>query len=70
MIRKSIVLFCDNEHGTGARTFPNLDEMTTDAIQQALIADLKPGELRRAAKKNGWGRINGADYCPDCMEAM
>jgi hypothetical protein len=29
--------------------------------------NLPVGALRRAAKKEGWGRVNGGDYCPEAM---
>jgi hypothetical protein len=31
-------------------------------------SDLK--SLRKAAQQAGWGRVNGGDYCPGCMESM
>jgi hypothetical protein len=31
---------------------------------------LDVGALRKAAKAVGWGRVNGGDYCPGCMESM
>ena len=68
MIHKCIVLFCDNEHGTGSPSFPDLDQISTAALEQELIKDQTVGQVRKAAKKAGWGRVNGGDYCPICME--
>lgn len=70
MIRKCVLLFCDNEHGVGDVTFPEIDNMAADQIVQLLVQDRPIGLLRRNAKKAGWGRVNGADYCPGCMESM
>jgi hypothetical protein len=70
MTRKCVILFCENEHGNGDKTFPDLDSMTTEAIQQAFIIARSVGSLRRDAKKEGWGRVNGGDFCPSCMESM
>jgi hypothetical protein len=32
------------------------------------IAPQTTAQLRKSAKKAGWGRIAGVDYCPLCME--
>jgi hypothetical protein len=69
MIRTAKVIFCDNEHGTGDMTFPDLDGLARIELQQQFIVPRRIGELRKAAKKEGWGRINGGDYCASCMEA-
>lgn len=69
MINKAIFLFCDNEHGTGDVTFPDLDRLDAFETKQVLIKGASAKELRKEAKKEGWGRINGADYCPACMES-
>jgi hypothetical protein len=67
MIRTIKMIFCDNEHGTGDITFPDLfaerEELREEFLEPRTVV-----ELRRAAKKAGWGRINGGDYCPLCME--
>lgn len=39
------------------------------------FAVAKPGEQEKTksgavAKKEGWGHVGGADYCPSCMESM
>jgi hypothetical protein len=69
MTRKCVLLFCANEHGTGDVTFPDVDGMTAGAIKQLFIDDATTGRLlRKQAKAAGWGRINGEDYCPGCME--
>ena len=68
MIRTAKLIFCENEHGTGDITFPDMDDSTFD-LRQHFILNKRIGALRREAKKAGWGRINGGDYCPSCMEA-
>ena len=70
MTRKCVLLFCDNEHGTGDVTFPDVSTMHIDDIEQELIKDRPISVLRKAAKQAGWGRVNGGDYCPSCMESM
>jgi hypothetical protein len=71
MTRKWLILFCDNEHGTGDVCFPDVVRMDGRDIQQALINGGKnASSLRKAAKQEGWGRVNGGDYCPSCMETM
>lgn len=67
MIRTAKVIFCDNEHGFGDVTFPALDR-DTSSLQQEYIVPRRIGQLRKEAKKEGWGRTNGGDYCPQCME--
>ena len=67
MIRTARLIFCDNEHGTGDVTFPSLDQDFVQTRQQ-LVDGLTVGQLRKLAKKEGWGRIDGGDYCPACME--
>ena len=65
------ILFCDNEHGFGDVCFPNVDEM--DGYQVKELFKHGKGRisaLRKEAKKAGWGRVCGADYCPGCMESM
>ena len=69
MIRRAIVIFCDNEHGTGDVTFPSLDR-SVHQLQGEYVAPQTVRQLRKAAKKDGWGRIDGGDYCPSCMEVM
>jgi len=70
MIHKLPILFCANEHGFGNVTFPDLDHMDTFKIHQAAIEPVGIGKLRKDAKAAGWGRVNGEDYCPDCMSNM
>lgn len=67
MIRSAKVIFCDNEHGTGDVTFPSLDRSTNELAAE-YIAPQTTAQLRKSAKKAGWGRIAGVDYCPLCME--
>lgn len=69
MIQKSAILFCDNEHGTGDVCFPDIDHMDAFEIKQHFINPTTGKQLRKDAKKIGWGRINGGDYCPACMES-
>ena len=69
MILKANLLFCDNEHGNGDISFPDL-KMNDFDLMQAFLVDNGVRALRRAAKKKGWGRVNGGDYCPICMESM
>jgi hypothetical protein len=68
MIRGAKVIFCDNEHGFGDVTFPNLDR-PVEEIQACYVAPVPIAQLRKSAKAAGWGRINGGDYCPQCMES-
>lgn len=67
MIRTAKVIFCDNEHGGGDVTFPDFDRRAFD-LQQDFINPVSVAGLRRQAKKEGWGRVNGGDYCPTCMD--
>ena len=69
MIYKTLILFCDNEHGTGDVTFPDLDSLDSFETKQSVIKGATTRELRAEAKKAGWGRVNGGDYCPQCMES-
>ena len=69
MINKCSILFCDNEHGTGDVCFPDIDNMDAFQIKQAFIEGNDAKHLRKEAKKIGWGRVNGGDYCPACMES-
>ena len=69
MIRAAKLIFCDNEHGTGDVTFPDLDRQVHE-LQAEYVAPQTVGKLRKSAKKAGWGRVNGSDYCPNCMESM
>lgn len=69
MINKASIMFCDNEHGTGDVCFPDIDRMDYFDIKQVFIKSNTSKELRREAKKAGWGRVNGGDYCPACMES-
>ena len=69
MINNARILFCDNEHGTGDVCFPDIDQMDSFNIKQVLIKSNTAKELRAEAKSAGWGRVNGGDYCPACMES-
>jgi hypothetical protein len=69
MIRAAKVIFCDNEHGYGDVTFPDLDRPAHELAGE-YVAPQTVGQLRKSAKEAGWGRIEGGDYCPSCMESM
>jgi len=69
MIRNCFMLFCENEHGTGDVVFPDVDSLDAFDTKQAFINTNTKRILRAEAKKAGWGRINGGDYCPACMES-
>jgi len=69
MINNARILFCDNEHGTGDVCFPDIDNMDSFQVKQVLIQGNTAKMLRAEAKKAGWGRCNGGDYCPACMES-
>jgi len=69
VIRSAKIIFCDNEHGFGDVTFPSLDR-PVDELQGEYVAPQRVSQLRKDAKKAGWGRVQGGDYCPQCMESM
>jgi len=64
MIRTAKFIFCDNEHGTGNITFPEISRID----DQTFIEPRTVGQLRKQAKAEGWTRNDGADYCPACSE--
>lgn len=70
MIRNCKIIFCENEHGTGDVCFPDVTALDGREIQQEFIQGNTVRTLRQAAKQNGWGRVNGGDYCPACMDSM
>lgn len=70
MFRKAGLLFCANEHGVGDVTFPSLSEMVEQEILDFFITPATEAQTRRKAKAAGWGRVNGEDYCPGCLESM
>ncbi len=70
MTRKTTILFCENDHGTGDVCFPDVDGMDAFEVKQLFIEPGTNKSLRLAAKQAGWGRVNRADYCPGCMESM
>jgi len=71
MTRKMTFLFCENEHGTGDVCFPEVSG-TEEDVKQKIVKSIGTTVrmLRADAKKAGWGRVNGGDYCPGCMECM
>lgn len=70
MIRKLNLLFCENEHGVGEKCFPDIYTGSELELSEIAIKELTASELRREAKKHGWGRVNGGDFCPGCMESL
>lgn len=70
MTRKAVVIFCDNEHGSGDVCFPDLTTLSGFEFQQRMIACEKATIVRREAKAAGWGYVGGVDYCPACMESL
>lgn len=69
MIRKLHFLFCDNEHGTGDVCLPDPDAMGGNSFKHEIVTGNSIKSLRAQAKAEGWGRVNGGDYCPQCMES-
>lgn len=51
-------------------TFPDVKALDGDDLQQQFIQAHTVHSLRAAAKQSGWGRVGGADYCPNCMESL
>jgi len=70
MIRTARLIFCDNEHGMGDVCFPDVYGQSGPELTANFLESKTAQELRKAARKEGWGVINGADYCPGCMECM
>jgi hypothetical protein len=64
MIRSTKILFCENDHGCGDVTFPSIGELTDEDF----IATRTTRQLREDAKKVGWSRHRGGDYCEICTE--
>jgi hypothetical protein len=69
MVRNGRLIFCDNEHGSGHVCYPDIYDMDAHALCQLFINSQPASALRKAAKKEGWGRVNGGDYCAGCMES-
>lgn len=67
MIRTIKVLFCEEEHGAGDRTFPDLMD-----LDSKMFIDGAPtaAQLRKLAKEHGWTRCNGGDYCNTCSAGV
>jgi predicted dienelactone hydrolase len=66
MIRSVRVLFCDQEHGFGDITFPDVRNLD----MQDLIQPRTAKQLRADAKKAGWTHDRrGRDYCDCCSGA-
>ena len=66
MIRTIKVLFCDNEHGNGDVTFPDLRHVEPTDIVNGGSATTK--HLRAETAKSGWRHYRGSDYCEMCAE--
>lgn len=66
MIRTIKVLFCDNEHGAGDVTFPDLRQ----DIDPDYFVNRAPSikVLREQAGAAGWRYYKGTDYCDGCAE--
>jgi hypothetical protein len=67
---KMSILICDEDHFLAQPVLPDFDTMTNDEIARLAVNPLNINDLRRAAKKAGWRRINGLDYCPGCAASM
>jgi len=65
MIRKSQLLFCENDHGTGDVTFPDVNVLDGFELCEHFILPPTTASLRADAKAAGWGRVNGADYATE-----
>ena len=63
-------IFCDNEHGTGDVCFPSVDG-DPHSVRQAIVDGQHQTlrGLRAEARKAGWSRSGGVDYCPHCTES-
>jgi len=69
MIRTTRAIFCDQDHGNGDVMFPELDYAERLETHQEFINPRSIRQLREDAKKVGWKRIKGLDYCPTCAES-
>ena len=69
MVRTLKVIFCEEQHGTGDITFPDMSTLNEQQFVDNDVPMTVP-QLRKKAKAAGWGRVNGGDYCPSCMESM
>jgi len=38
-------------------------------LQQRFVNSPTEAQTRREAKAAGWRRVNGEDYCPQCVES-
>lgn len=68
MIRTAKILFCDNEHGTGDVSFPDLLSCRGEELAQHFINFTDSKRLRKQAKAQGWSYVDGIDYCQMCTE--
>ena len=53
----------------GEVTFPDLGQMSMYELEQRFVDSPTEAQTRREAKSAGWRRVNGADYCPQCVES-
>lgn len=69
MIRTIRVIFCDEEHGDGEHTYPNLNNTSDGNLLCTLIDKPTVAQLRRYAKAEGWTHTRQNDFCPGCSES-
>ncbi len=65
MIRFAKLLICDNEHGIGEVTFPDIYR-DPDVLAQQFIQSPTVGQMRKAAKEKGWSGACKNDFCDLC----
>lgn len=69
MIRTAKILFCDQEHGFGNASFPDLVTSSLTQLEDHFINPPTLKQLRKEAKAAGWTHDrSGHDYCPICTE--
>jgi hypothetical protein len=67
MIRTFKVLFCEEDHGTGDRMFPDTFDIDPRMIVEGAMTTR---QLRKMAKAAGWTYSQGADYCETCSASV
>lgn len=63
-IRSIMVIFCDNDHGTGEQTYPDVDRIAASDF----VAPRGRKQLREDAKRAGWTFPRGLAFCPLCSQ--
>lgn len=63
MIRTAKFIFCDNEHGMGDMTYPDLFG-DIEELRQHFLNNPTLKQLRKDAKKAGWSRHEGRGLLP------